>query len=112
MSMKNKDFISQKTKELATNILAAVKEGDEEKVTQAFSDFQEAIAQQSASDIEMAMAQMDNVVLSNRGAKQLTSEEKEFFQKIMDASSSANPKQAIADLTKAMPETVIDTVLD
>ena len=55
---------------------------------------------------------MDSVVLSNRGAKQLTSEEKEFFQKVMDATSSANPKQAIGDLTKAMPETVIDTVLE
>ena len=112
MSMKNKDFISQKTKELAVNILSAVKAGDEAGITQSFADFQEAIAQQNASDIEMAIAQMDSAVLSNRGAKQLTSEEKEFFQKIMDASGSANPKQAIADLTKAMPETVINTVLE
>jgi len=112
MPMKNKDFISQKTKELATNILAAVKAGDESSITQSFADFQEAIAQQNASDIGMAIAQMDNAVLSTRGAKQLTSEEKDFCQQLMNASVSANPKQAISDITKAMPETIIDTVLE
>ncbi len=110
--MKSKDFISQKTRELSQKILVAVQSGDENEITQAFSDFQSAMAQQNSEEISQAIQQMDSAILATRGVKQLTTEEKEFFQKLIDASGSADPKQAISDLTKAMPETVIDTVLE
>lgn len=110
--MKSKDFISQKTRELSQKILTAVQSGDENAISQAFSDFQSAIAQQNSEEISQAIQQMDSAILATRGVKQLTTEEKDFFQKLIDASSSADPKQAISDLTKAMPETVIDTVLE
>lgn len=110
--MKSKDLISQKTRELSQKILKAVQSNDESAITQAFADFQEGIAQQSTEEISLAIQSMDNAALANRGVKQLTSDEKGFFQKLIDASASVNPKQAIAELTKAMPETVIDTVLE
>lgn len=53
----------------------------------------------------------DSAILAARGIRQLTSEEKEFYQAWIDASKSANPKQALVDISKAMPETVIDTVI-
>jgi len=110
--MKSKDLISAKTRELSQKILTAVQANDETAISQAFADFQESIAQQNTEDISLAIQSMDNAVLANRGVKQLTSDEKTYFQKLIDASASANPKQAITELIKGMPETVIDTVLE
>lgn len=112
MSMINKDTLQQKTKDLATNILQAVKDQNEEGVTEAFAQYTQFISQQNTEDTALVMQQMDNQVLSSRGAKQLTSEEKEFCKQLMDATTSTNPRQAISDIKKAMPETVIDTVLE
>ena len=54
----------------------------------------------------------DSAILASRGIRQLTSEEKEFYQAWIDAANSSNPKQALVDINKAMPETIIDTVID
>jgi len=55
---------------------------------------------------------VDANVLAARGVRQLTSDEREFYQGIMKASRSGNPKQALVDIDKAMPQTIIDTVID
>ncbi|HAN44593.1 MAG TPA: phage major capsid protein [Ruminococcaceae bacterium] len=112
MPMKSKDLIAQQTKQLATALVAAMKSNDENAMTQAFADFTEQIQQATNADIATVLQSMDSAVLANRGIKQLTSEEKDFFQKLLDASASVDPRQAIADIAKTMPETIIDTVLE
>ena len=54
----------------------------------------------------------DAAVLASRGIRQLTSEEKVFYQTWIDASKSPNPQQALVDIQKAMPETIIDSVIE
>ena len=108
MPMTNQDTVQKKTAELAKNIVAAVKDGDENKVAQAFADFQGAMAEQNSDDLALAMQQMDNQVLLARGARQLTTKEKEFAQMLID---SGDPRQSIADINKAYPESIIDTVV-
>ena len=56
----------------------------------------------------------DERALSQRGYRQLTNEEKEFYQKLIKAGKEANPKQAFTDLLGiegGMPETIIQDVL-
>ena len=54
----------------------------------------------------------DATILASRGIRQLTSAEKEFYQAWIDSAKSPNPKQALVDIDKAMPETVIDSVIE
>ncbi len=54
----------------------------------------------------------DNAVLAGRGVRQLTSEEKTYYNKIMDAMRSNDPKQALTIIDDVLPKTVIDSVLE
>ncbi len=108
----NLDAIKQRNAELAKQIMQAVKDGNEEGVAQAFAGYQQFITEQSGQDMSILMSQMDNQVLSSRGARAMTSEEKEYFEGLKQAMISSNPKQALTDLPKAMPVSVVDTVMD
>lgn len=99
----------------------AVNAGDEAAFAQAFAqicalaaeDVREEYRQEIAGlrqTIETMEQSFDQQVLMNRGVRQLTSEEREFYQAFGKAASAANPKQALANLDKMMPKTVIDNV--
>jgi len=110
--MRNKDILAQETKQLASDITAAVQANDEEAMAKAFTNFSEKIAAANSEEIATAVQQMDNVILTARGKRVATSAEREFGQKLLNAAASADPRQAVADLSKAFPETIIDTVLE
>lgn len=69
---------------------------------------QENVLEQARGIVEAA----DQNVLSDRGVRQLTSKEKEYYQKVIDAMKSDNPKQAVENLDVVMPFTIIDSVFD
>lgn len=62
--------------------------------------------------IQAAADAHDTQVLAARGVRQLTAEEKTYYQKVIEAMKSADVKQALANLDVVMPETVIDAVLE
>ena len=94
--------------------------GDDPKaVEQGFVDMQLAISESVKQEYLDAIASNDRTILAQRGFRQLTSEETEYYQMIIDALSSANPKQAFADITKdgdntipnkMLPETIMDEI--
>ena len=47
-----------------------------------------------------------------RGVRQLTSDEKKYYQKLTDAMRSDNPKQALLNADMVMPKTVMNAVFD
>lgn len=89
---------------------------DAEAFYQAFDRMLECIEQDVKTEYEQSVAQirreMDSQILSARGVRQLTSEERNFYQKLGDAMKSHNPKQALADLDVVMPTTAIDRVFE
>lgn len=109
--MKNKDLLNQENKELMQNLSEALKNDDEEAMAEAFSQFADGVQERIMEEYGDLRQSRDSAILAARGIRQLTSEEKEFYQAWIDASKSANPKQALVDISKAMPETVIDTVI-
>ena len=58
------------------------------------------------------MAAADNQILSGRGVRTLTSEETKYYQKIIEAMKSGDPKQALSGFDVVLPETVIDAVFE
>lgn len=58
------------------------------------------------------LVEQDATILAQRGVRQLTSKEKQYYEKIIEAMRSTDPKQALNDVEVVMPETIIDSVFD
>lgn len=112
--MKSKDVKQITREELAQRFNDALKSEDTEQVAQAMADMAENIQQEILERAKDAAAveQMDAAALAARGLRQLTSDEKKFYEKMIEAMRSDNPKQALANLDVAMPKTVIEDVFD
>ena len=105
---------------LAASNLAQAFAGDDTKaVEEAFVEMQMAISESVAQEYREAVASNDAVILAQRGFRQLTSEETEYYQTLINALSSNDPRQEFANITKGtdntfpekmMPETIIDEI--
>lgn len=103
-------------KEQATKIMEAMKSGDEAKITEAWQGFHKAVAEQVMADFEDVKASNDAAILAQRGYRQLTTKETKWYEKVIDALRSPEPKQAFATIIGSdneddlMPTTIIDDV--
>ena len=98
-------------RDAAQKMQAAFKTGDEAQMTSAWEAFHDAVCEAVKDDFELANG--DAMVLANRGYRQLTANEKKFYEKFVEAAKSSNPKQAITDLVNTdggMPQTIIEDV--
>ena len=112
--MKSKDLEEITRKELAQKFNEALKSGQTEQVAQAMADMAEEIQAEILERAKGAAAveQMDAAALAARGLRQLTSKEKKFYEALIDAMRTAEPKQALANLDVTMPETIIEDVFE
>jgi HK97 family phage major capsid protein len=110
--MKNLDVLQQKKAEIMTKLNQAIKDGDEEAFAQAFTAFTENIQEAVMNEAKGLIQAADNTVLSGRGVRALTSQENQYYQKVIEAMKSSNPKQALTDVDVVLPKTVIDAVFE
>lgn len=103
-------------KETTAAIVEAMKTGDESKVCEAFEAFANGVAEQMKADFEDVRESSDAAVLAQRGYRQLTSKERNWYQRVIDALKADNPKQAFVDVLGTdveddlMPTTIIEDV--
>lgn len=113
MPIVSKDLVAQAKAKNSAALAAALKSGDEEKMSAAlatlFSDIHDAVLQQAAEDLEMR--NQDAAVLAARGVHVLTSAEKHYYTELGKCFKSDNPKMALENFSVAMPNTVIDGVI-
>ena len=102
--------------EIRAKMQEAVKAGDTQGFYEAFDlmlqDIQADVMQRASTQIEEAKQRGDIQVLASRGVRQLTSVEREYYQKLSEAMRSKDPRQAVNNLDLVMPETVVDAVFD
>lgn len=112
--MKSKDLTVLTREELAQRFNEALKSEDTKQVAQAFVDMAENIQQEVLERAKDAAAveQMDAAAMAARGLRQLTSAEKKYYEAVITAMKSNNPKQALASLDVTMPKTIIEDVFD
>ena len=106
------DLIEQKQQEIMQRMNAALKEGNEEDFAQVFTEFADNLQQSIIEEAKGVVANVDRQVLASRGVRQLTSEENTYYQKVIAAMKSPNPKQALTELDVVMPTTTIDAVFE
>lgn len=75
-------------------------------------NIQNSTLQRAKELMEGYTEQTDRQVLAARGVRQLTSAEKNYYQKLIDAMKSGDPKQAVNNIGVVMPTTVIDEVFE
>ena len=103
-------------KEVTKALAEAMQSGDEAKIQKAWEDFHNSVAEQVKADCEEIIASNDSVILAQRGYRQLTNKEEKWYQKLINAMKSANPKQAFIDLIGTeneedfMPTTIVEDV--
>ena len=110
--MKSLDLVQKENAAIMQKINQAVKDGDDTAFAQAFTEFSQSIQTAVLADAKELMATNDVTVLAQRGVRQLTSDENNYYKQVMDAMRSGNPKQALTELDVVMPKTIIDAVFE
>ena len=113
--MRNGDANTRRD-DLRAKIQQAVKDGDTQAFYQAFDEMVQCIGEdvlsQATEQIQAMQQAADTAVLTGRGVRQLTSQERDYYQKVISAMKEKDPKQALNNLDVVLPETVVDAVFD
>ena len=112
MAMKSLDLIKQEKVVIMQKLNQAIRDNNEEDFAQAFTEFTENIQEAVMMEAKGLIQSADNTVLAGRGVRALTSEENKYYEAVIEAMRSSNPKQALSDVTVVFPKTVIDAVFE
>lgn len=110
--MRNKDVLAMEKAKILEKMNKAIMDNDQDAFAAAFEELSVNIQENIMAEVDMARQQGDAAILASRGTRQLTSEEKTYYEKVIDAMRSSNPRQALADLDVVMPKTTIDVVFE
>lgn len=110
--MTNLDALNQKRNTIRQQMFDAMANNDTAAFQKAYDDMSDMIGEGLRTEFEQYRADADAAILAQRGVRQLTSKERTFYESLIGAMKSDNPKQAFTDIDKTFPETVIDAVFD
>lgn len=109
-AMKNLDAVQKERTEILQRMTQAVQDNDQEKFMQAFGDLADAIGESILGDVKALQAAQDDSILTARGCRALTSQERQYYEAIIGAMKSDDPKQALTNINKVLPETDADPI--
>ncbi len=101
---------------VSIKLAAAMKSGDEKQIQEAWNEFHASVAEQVKADFIELQESKDAAVLAQRGYRQLTSKETKWYQKVIEALKTNDPKQAFTAIINSdneddlMPTTIIEDV--
>ena len=95
----------------ASNLARAFAGDDATAVEEGFVELQTAIYDSVLQEYKDAIASNDRAILAQRGFRQLTTAETEYYETIIKALKSSNPKQAFTDISKDTDNTIPDKML-
>lgn len=106
----NLDAIQKTKDELLSNLAEAVRSNDSEAMKTAMENWQNYITNEIMAEAEGISQATDRAVLASRGVRQLTTEEVKFYDNFIKCAKQQTG--VIEGITNALPETVIDTILE
>ena len=110
--MKNKDVLAMEKAQILQKMNAAIQGNDTEAFAKSFEELSMNIQENIMNEAGIIRQQADASILAARGVRQLTTEENEYYQKVIEAMKSSNPKQALTELDVVMPKTTIDAIFE
>lgn len=97
---------------IVAKINQAVKDGNEDAFASAFGEYTDMLQDAVMAEARGMVQAADNTVLAGRGVRALTSQETQYYEKVIDAMRSSNPQQALTLIDQTLPTTVIDAVFE
>ena len=110
--MKNKDVLAMEKAKIVEKMNQAIKDNNTDAFSEAFVELCQKIEDNVLEQAKEMLTEQDAAILAQRGVRQLTSKERQYYEKIIEAMRSGNPKQALNDVDVTMPETIINSVFD
>lgn len=110
--MKSKDILAMEKAKIVEKMNQALKDDDMEAFSRAFVELCQKIEENVLQQAKDLVTEQDAVILAQRGVRQLTSKEREYYEKVIDAMKSSDPRQALNDVDVVMPETIMDSIFE
>ena len=110
--MKNLDVIKQRRDEFKTKLGEAIAANNPDQLAEAFDAFAESMQEIVVNEARGIATAQDVSILAQRGVRQLTETERNFYEQVISAMRSGNPKQALSTMTDTFPKTTIDSIFD
>ncbi len=112
--MKNKDILNKKKSEIAQKISNAAKEGNVKEFEAGIEELFQSIHDDILESAKEMKGNADAAVLAQRGVRQLTNEENEFYNNLVSAmkTSGGNSMAALTGTDKTFPITIITQVME
>lgn len=108
--------LNQKREDIRAKMQQALIANDNEGFTQAMDEMSalaaEDVLQQARAEIEGLRQDTDAHILANRGVRQLTSEERTYYQKVIEAMKAPDVKQALNNVDLTLPKTTMNAIFD
>ena len=109
--MKNLDKIKQEKDKLRNALADAIRANDEEALGAAMDSWMQFVSETVMDEATGLVDATDRSILAARGIRQLTAEETKFYNDFI-SSARGNAQTVISNITSALPQTVIDSVMD
>lgn len=110
--MINLDALQKQREDVIAKMNAAMKDGNEDAFAQHFTEFTDILQEAVLAEAKGLIQSNDNTILTGRGVRALTSQETTYYEKVIGAMKSSNPKQALTLIDETLPKTVIDAVFE
>lgn len=110
--MKNKDLIKKERDAILQRMTSAVEQSDSTAFAAAWGDLSQSIQAEVLAEARALHEQTDTAILSARGVRQLTGEERQYYEHVIEAMRAGDPKQALSNMPDVLPRTTIDAVFE
>lgn len=110
--MQNLDVLKKRKDEIRNELAEAIRANDDTAIGNAMDNWMQFVSETVMAEAEGVVTATDRSILAARGIRQLTAEETKFYQDFIAAARQAGEQTVITNITSALPQTVIDSVMD
>ena len=110
--MNNPDMFKQRKTEIANKLREAVQSNDEQAFANAFEEYTDILQEAVMAEARGLVNAVDSQILAGRGVRVLTSEERKYYEKVIEAMKSNSPQQSLSNFGEILPKTVINAVFE
>ena len=112
--MKSKDMLAQNKAAALDALASAMRGSDEQAVATALANFYGTVKDELLLEAKEAAQNnaTEAAALAARGARPLTPAENAYYEKVIAACKSPDPKNAFTGMNVVMPQTIVDGVME
>lgn len=109
--MRNFDTLKNQKADILSRLSAAIKNSDDKGMEEALDNYGQLVSDAIMEEVNSTAEAVDSQILSIRGNRVLTKDEREYYNAVIKSAKSSDPKMALTNVDKTMPITIIESVL-